>query len=101
MVDSRALAGWFAKRGPVLTTAELATIALAAEQPTTWNVPADVLEETTAVNDFSELRSQVDAASDREHVALTVATATAVIVMLASAAVIVSATSGLLQLAVH
>ena len=101
LIDSRALAAWFAKRGPVLTTAELATVALAAEQPTTWNVPADALEETTAVTDFSELRSEVDAAADREHVALTVATATAVIVMLASAAVIVSATSGLLQLAGH
>lgn len=100
-VDSRALAGWFAKRGPVLTTAELATVALAAEQPSTWNVSADVLEEPTAVNDFFDLQSEVDAASDRERVALTVATTTAVIVMLASAAVIVSATSGLLQLAGH
>jgi hypothetical protein len=99
LVDSRALAGWFAKRGPVLTTAELATVALAAEQPSTWKIAADVLEEPTAVNDFSDLQSEVDAASDRERVALTVATATAVIVMLASAAVIVSATSGLLQLA--
>lgn len=101
LVDSRALAGWFAKRGPVLTTAELATVALAAEQPSTWNVSADALEETSAVNDFSDLQSEVDAASDRERVALTVATATALIVMLASAAVIVSATSGLLQLAGH
>lgn len=101
LVESRVLAAWFAKRGPVLTTAELATVALAAEQPSAWNVPVDVLEETTVMNDFSELTSEVDAASDRERVALTVATATAVIVMLVSAAVIVSATSGLLQLAGH
>jgi hypothetical protein len=99
VVPARELAGWFAKRGPVLTTAELATVALAAEQPETWHVPADALANEAAIDDFSELQSAVDAASDRERVALSVAAAVAVIVMLVSATLIVTSVSGLLRLA--
>jgi hypothetical protein len=103
VVSARALANWFAKRGPVLTTAELVTLTLAAEQPATWNVPPEVLEGvaalTVALADFEELRIQVEDASDRERVTLSVAVAVAVIVMLVSAAIIVSAASGLLRLA--
>jgi len=99
VVGARALAGWFAKRGPVLTTAELVNLTLAAEQPGTWHVPAELLEREVVVDGFHQLRSEVDAASDRQQATITAAVATAVLVMLVSAAIIVSSLSGLLQLA--
>jgi hypothetical protein len=99
VVAARALAGWFAKRGPVLTTAELANLALAAEQPGTWHVPAEVLEREVVVDGFHQLRSEVDAASDRQQATITAAVTTAVLLMVVSAAIIVSSLSGLLQLA--
>ena len=90
VVAVRALAGWFAKRGPVLTTAELATLALAAEQPGTWRASVSELDRPVAVEDFEELQSEVDAASERERLALVVALTVAVIVVLVAASVIVA-----------
>ncbi|CAN5442212.1 hypothetical protein BH10ACT6_BH10ACT6_10770 [soil metagenome] len=89
VVPSRALAGWFVKRGPVLTTAELATLAFAAERPDTWRAPASVDQPVLAV-DFHQLQSEVNAATDRERAALTIVVIVAVLVALVSASVILS-----------
>jgi Nuclease-related domain len=89
VIPSRSLAAWFTRRGPVLTTAELATLALAAEQPDTWSAPKSLLERAMPTNDFHQLRSAVDAATDRERTALVVAVVVAVIILIVSASVVV------------
>lgn len=90
VVTSRALARWFTTRGPVLTTAELATLAIAAEQPGTWRSPSSALQLSVPVDEFTELRSEVDAANAQGRVALAVAILVAVCVLLVTAAEIVT-----------
>lgn len=81
VVPSRALARWFTTRGPVLTTAELATLAIAAEQPATWRSPGSVLQQSVPFDEFRELKSEVDAANAQGRIALAVAILIAVSVL--------------------
>lgn len=85
VVPSRSLSRWFSARGPVLTTAELATLALAAEQPGTWRSPTSALQQSVPVDEFRELKSAVDAASAQGRTALAVAILVAVCVALVTA----------------
>ena len=85
VVPSRSLSRWFSARGPVLTTAELATLALAAEQPGTWRSPTSALQQSVPVDEFRELESAVDAASAQGRTALAVAILVAVCVALVTA----------------
>jgi len=85
VVPSRSLSRWFSARGPVLTTAELATLALAAEQPGTWRSPTFALQQSVPVDEFRELESAVDAASAQGRTALAVAILVAVCVALVTA----------------
>jgi hypothetical protein len=83
----------------VLTTAELANLALAAEKPGTWHMSplSSMLSESPSsapmdrqipADSFDILKSEVEAASDRERVALALAVTVAVIVVLVSSVVI-------------
>jgi hypothetical protein len=85
IVSSRSLSRWFSARGPVLTTAELATLALAAEQPGTWRSPTSALQQSIPVDEFRELKSEVDAANAQGRTALAVTTLVAVCVALVTA----------------
>ncbi len=85
VVPSRSLSRWFSARGPVLTTAELATLALAAEQPETWRSPTSALQQSVPVDEFRELKSEVDAANAQGRTALAVTTLVAVCVALVTA----------------
>lgn len=85
VVPSRSLSRWFSTRGPVLTTAELATLALAAEQPGTWRSPTSALQQSVPVDEFRELKSAVDAAIAQGRTALAVAILVAVCVALVTA----------------
>lgn len=85
VVPSRSLSRWFSARGPVLTTAELATLALAAEQPGTWRSPTSALQQSVPVDEFRELKSAVDAAIAQGRTALAVAILVAVCVALVTA----------------
>ncbi len=90
VVPSRALARWFTTRGPVLTTAELATLAIAAEQPATWRSPGAVLQQSVPVEEFHELKSEVDAAHAQGRVALAVTILIAVCVLLVTVTEVVT-----------
>ena len=90
VVPSRSLARWFTTRGPVLTTAELATLAIAAEQPATWRSPGAVLQQSVPVEEFHELKSEVDAARAQERIALAVTILIAVCVLLVTVTEVVT-----------
>lgn len=90
VVASRDLPGWFAKRGPVLTTAELAVLVMTAEQPSTWSMD----ESSHSVVDFSAFRAlsdDVDAASDRRQTVMIGVAVVAILVWLGVATVVLDA----------
>lgn len=64
-VASRSLVRWFERRGPVLTTAEIASITLVAEQPATWHASAVELTRAEPTPDFELLHREVDDAATR------------------------------------
>ena len=81
---SRDLPAWFAKRGPVLTTAELAVLVMTAEQPSTWS--ANLPPERVDFERFRELADEVEAASDRRQTVFMCAAALTIVIWLGVAA---------------